>query len=193
MTHHTTRNVAGEYFLAQRPPSGIAGWRKGWIANTGSEGTWDALMAASSVPERQTSGAVNRKLDRPAITCTALCALFFGVEVEKPLDRTLDLLQIRIRQASNHTLQFMMLYGLHALHIHVARLVQKLRLSDGHLILTVPGGGRNGSTDSKSSRSIIIAPGNNQHWPCLGCHAKVHQKNLSWFSRHTQNQARTVE
>ena len=54
--------------------------------------------------------------------------LFFGGDVEKPFDCTLDFQQIRIWQAPNHTLEFVMLYGLHALHIHVARLVQKLRL-----------------------------------------------------------------
>jgi len=36
----------------QRPSSGIAGWRGGWIARIGSEGTWPALLPAGPVPER---------------------------------------------------------------------------------------------------------------------------------------------
>jgi len=79
-----------------------------------------AIPCASKDRDRSTEGM--------GISCIALFALFFGVDVEKPFNRTLDLLQIRIRQVSNHTLEFMMLYGLHALHINVARLVQKLRL-----------------------------------------------------------------
>jgi len=52
---------AGEYSVAQRPPSGIAGWRGGWIANSGSEGTRPALLPAGPVPERRTTEAVARK------------------------------------------------------------------------------------------------------------------------------------
>jgi hypothetical protein len=33
----------------------------------------------------------------------------------------------------------MMLYGLHTLHIYIARFVQKLRLPDGYFILAVAG------------------------------------------------------
>ena len=61
MSHHTTRNVAGEYFLAQRPSSGIAGWRKWWIAQIGSEGARPALLPAGPVPERRITVASARK------------------------------------------------------------------------------------------------------------------------------------
>jgi len=72
-----------------------------------------ALLPAGPVPERWNVKLVFIETPHgPAINWTSLFALFFGVKVEKPFDRTLDLLKIRIRQASNHTLEFMMLYGL---------------------------------------------------------------------------------
>jgi len=60
--------------FAERPPSGIAGWRIGLIAENGSEGARDALLPASPVPERRATVASARKLERPAINCTALFA-----------------------------------------------------------------------------------------------------------------------
>jgi len=39
-------------FLIERPSSGIAGWRCGWIAGIGSEGARPALLPAGPVPER---------------------------------------------------------------------------------------------------------------------------------------------
>jgi len=43
-------------------------------APNGSEGTRDALLPASPVPERQATGGVDRKSGRPAISCTGLFA-----------------------------------------------------------------------------------------------------------------------
>jgi len=40
------------YLFAERPSSGIAGWRGGLIARIGSEGTRPALLPAGPVPER---------------------------------------------------------------------------------------------------------------------------------------------
>jgi len=65
-----------DYISGERPPSGIAGWHGGWIAGIGSEGTRDALLPASPVPERQVTVASARKTERPAISCTALFAIF---------------------------------------------------------------------------------------------------------------------
>ena len=45
-------------------------------APEGSEGTWDALLPASPVPERQTTESANRKSKRPAINCTGSLAIF---------------------------------------------------------------------------------------------------------------------
>ena len=56
------------YISGERPPSGIAGWRKGWIAGIGSEGTRDALPLASPVPERQVTEPSARMTERPAIS-----------------------------------------------------------------------------------------------------------------------------
>jgi len=56
------------HILRERPPSGIAGWRKGWIAGIGREGTRDALPPASPVPERQVTEPSARKTERPAIS-----------------------------------------------------------------------------------------------------------------------------
>ena len=56
------------HLIPERPPSGIAGWRKGCIAKAGSEGTRDALLPASPVPERRATAASARKLERPAIS-----------------------------------------------------------------------------------------------------------------------------
>jgi hypothetical protein len=64
------------YIVAERRPSGIAGWRGGFIAQIGSEGTRDALLFASPVPERRITVEFERTTDRPAISCTALFALF---------------------------------------------------------------------------------------------------------------------
>jgi len=48
-------------FIAERPPSAIAGWRGGWIGRIGSEGTRDAPLPASPVPERVATVGVARK------------------------------------------------------------------------------------------------------------------------------------
>ena len=70
----------------QRPSSGIAGWRGGWIARIGSEGTRPALLPAGPVPER-----LNVKLvlietpDGPAINCTSLFAYFCYKQVHVKL------------------------------------------------------------------------------------------------------------
>jgi hypothetical protein len=49
---------SGAIFFGERRPSGIAGWRKWFIANGGSEGTRDALLPASPVPERRVTVGV---------------------------------------------------------------------------------------------------------------------------------------
>lgn len=46
-------------------------------APNGSEGTRDALLPASPVPERIATDGVERKSRRPAISCTGLFALLF--------------------------------------------------------------------------------------------------------------------
>lgn len=61
----------------QRPSSGIAGWRGGWIALIGSEGTRPALLPAGPVPERWNVKSVFiETTDGPAIRCAALFAGF---------------------------------------------------------------------------------------------------------------------
>jgi hypothetical protein len=59
--------MTGDAYFGQRLPSGIAGWRDGWIAGIGSEGTRPALLLAGPVSERQTKADSARKLERPAI------------------------------------------------------------------------------------------------------------------------------
>ena len=49
-------------------------------APKGSEGTRDAILPASPVPERQATESANRKLDRPAISWTGLFALFLSAK-----------------------------------------------------------------------------------------------------------------
>ena len=44
--------AGGGYIFCERPSSGIAGWRGGWIAGIGSEGTRPAVLPAGPVPER---------------------------------------------------------------------------------------------------------------------------------------------
>ena len=44
--------VREHIFFVERPSSGIAGWRKGWIADIRSEGTRPAPLPAGPVPER---------------------------------------------------------------------------------------------------------------------------------------------
>ena len=46
-------------------------------ALNGSEGARDALLPASPVPERKATASVDRKFDRPAISCTGLLGLLF--------------------------------------------------------------------------------------------------------------------
>ena len=65
------------FFFCERPPSGIAGRRWEMNAPKGSEGTRDALLPASPVPERQATESVDRKSGGPAISWTGLFALFF--------------------------------------------------------------------------------------------------------------------
>ena len=43
---------SGDILFAERPSSGIAGWRGGWIEGNGSEGARPALLPAGPVPER---------------------------------------------------------------------------------------------------------------------------------------------
>ncbi len=82
------------------------------------------ITSAITCPGKVTPEAAPQpKCQLVGVRCIALFALFFGVDVEKPFDRTLDFLQIRIWQASNQTLEFMMLDRLHTLHIYEARLV----------------------------------------------------------------------
>jgi len=59
------------YISGERPSSGIAGWRGGWIEGNGSEGTRPALLPAGPVPERLITVAVARKSPRPAISWTS--------------------------------------------------------------------------------------------------------------------------
>ena len=54
-------NRRSHIFFAERPSSGIAGWRGGLIAGIGSEGTRPALLPAGPVPERLITVAVARK------------------------------------------------------------------------------------------------------------------------------------
>ena len=61
-------------YFSERPSSGIAGWRGGWIAGIGSEGTRPALLFAGPVPERLITVAVARTSLRPAISWTSLFA-----------------------------------------------------------------------------------------------------------------------
>jgi hypothetical protein len=65
------------YILRERRPSGIAGWRKWFIARIWSEGTRDALLPASPVPERRVTVEIERTTGRPAISCTALFGFIF--------------------------------------------------------------------------------------------------------------------
>ena len=53
--------VLGSHTVTERPSSGIAGWRGGWTAGNGSEGTRPALLPAGPVPERLITVAVARK------------------------------------------------------------------------------------------------------------------------------------
>jgi hypothetical protein len=66
--------------FAKRPSSGIAGWRGGWIALIGSEGTLAAaLLPAGTVPERWNVKMVFiENLYGPAINFTSLFAFFIS-------------------------------------------------------------------------------------------------------------------
>ena len=67
--------VVGGTIVCERPSSGIAGWRGGWIAGIGSEGTRPALLPAGPVPERWNVGLVFIETTHgPAIGCTGLFA-----------------------------------------------------------------------------------------------------------------------
>jgi len=63
------------YIFSERPSSGIAGWRGGWIAMGGSEGARPALLPAGPVPERwNVKSAFIETPHGPAINCTSLFA-----------------------------------------------------------------------------------------------------------------------
>jgi len=65
-------------FSGERPSSGIAGWRGGWNADIGSEGTRPALLSAGPVPERLNVKLVFIETPHgPAINWTSLFALFY--------------------------------------------------------------------------------------------------------------------
>jgi len=64
-------------FFCERPSSGIAGWRGGWIERNGSEGTRPAFLPAGLVPERWNVKLVFIETpDGPAINWTSLFAIF---------------------------------------------------------------------------------------------------------------------
>ena len=66
-----------DYIFCERPSSGIAGWRCGWIAQTGSEGTRPAPLPAGPVPERwHVKSAFIETPDGPAISWTSPLGLF---------------------------------------------------------------------------------------------------------------------
>jgi hypothetical protein len=79
--------LGSHIFFGERRPSGIAGWRGGWIARIGSEGTRDALLPASPVPERRTTVGFKRTTGRPAISCTALLAIISSFLTEEQMAR----------------------------------------------------------------------------------------------------------
>ena len=65
------------YIFSERPSSGIAGWRGGWIAEIGSEGTRPALLPAGPVPERWNVKLVFIETpDGPAINWTSPLDIF---------------------------------------------------------------------------------------------------------------------
>jgi hypothetical protein len=67
------------YIFGERPSSGIAGWRGGWIARNGSEGIWPAFLSAGPVPERwHVRLAFIETPHGPAINWTSLLAIFIG-------------------------------------------------------------------------------------------------------------------
>jgi len=65
------------HIFTERPSSGIARWRGGWIAGIGSEGTRPALLPAGPVPERWNVISVFIETPHgPAINCTSLFGLY---------------------------------------------------------------------------------------------------------------------
>ena len=77
---NVTLELGGIHFVSERPSSGIAGWRGGWIAHIGSEGTRPALLPAGPVPERWNVKLVFIETpDGPAINCTSLLAPFYCI------------------------------------------------------------------------------------------------------------------
>ena len=71
------------YFSGQRPSSGIAGGRGGWIAGIGSEGTRPAHLPAGPVPEGWNVGSVSiETVYVPAINWTRLLADSFWRKLE---------------------------------------------------------------------------------------------------------------
>ena len=70
----------GHIYLSQRPPSDIDGWQNWWIARTGSEGTRDAVLRASPVPERlNVKWVFIETPDGPAISWTSLFGYFLSL------------------------------------------------------------------------------------------------------------------
>jgi len=73
----STLDLHEGYIFPERPSLGIAGWRGGWIAGNGSEGTRPAPLPAGPVPEWWNVKSVFIETpDGPAINCTSLFGLF---------------------------------------------------------------------------------------------------------------------
>ena len=78
LCHNGTR-----YLFAERPSSGIAGWRGVWIERIGSEGTWPALLPAGPVPERWNVKSVLMETpDGPAISWTSPLAFIWFLQAD---------------------------------------------------------------------------------------------------------------
>ena len=76
-------SLEDDFLIAERPPSGIAGWRGGWIAGNGSEGTRPAPLPAGPVPERLNVKSVFIETPHgPAINCTSLFGFIFAFFVQ---------------------------------------------------------------------------------------------------------------
>ena len=70
--------IMSPFGISERPSPGIAGWRGGWIARNGSEGTRPALLPAGPVPERWNVKLVFIETHYgPAINWTSLLGGFF--------------------------------------------------------------------------------------------------------------------
>lgn len=86
-----------------------------------------------------------KREQRMSLSGVKAVGLFFRVNIEQPRDGAPDSLKIGFRQSPNHALEFVMLDGLQALNVHIARLVQKPWLADGNFVFAVASGGGNRS------------------------------------------------